>query len=133
MYNLLEDLYDIILNDEFVSQHITANNFKFYDFPNAQEISTTAIVIDELVTPEMKDFADNGAMTYQYAFEIFFFMKQNSTSNGAIISNQVMLRIQDLMFDNGFKVLSSSAPEYNRDFSLHQRSMQFYGRKYKNV
>ena len=132
MRDIKMDLYDAFLADEFISQHVTNGNIKFYEYPNAQAITGTVIVIDEIISPEIKDFADNNPMTLEYIFQIDVFVKQtNNNVNASVNSSELILRIQKLMWEVfGFGVFNSFAPEYNSDHKLARQSKQFRGRKY---
>lgn len=128
------DLYTTFLNDPVISQYITEDSIKFYEYPNANEITNSVIVIDEVISPEIKDFADDNPLSYEYIFQIDIFVKQaNNNINGSLVSSELILRVQKIMWEVfGFSVFSSFAPDFNTDHKLYRQSKQFRGRKYIN-
>ncbi|WP_440868138.1 hypothetical protein [Staphylococcus shinii] len=134
MSNLMMDIYNSFLNDSVISQYITENSIKFYEYPNANEITNSVIVIDEVISPEIKDFADDNPLSYEYIFQIDIFVKQaNNNVNGSLVSSELILEIQRIMWEEyGFRVFQSFAPEYDSSFKLYRQSKQFRGRKYIN-
>ena len=44
-------IYEAIIDNKEIMNHVQKNNIKFFDYPNAQEIKDVVIVIDPLDTP----------------------------------------------------------------------------------
>lgn len=129
MRDLMMEFYDVFNNDPVVSQHVSS--IRFSDYPNANDITTPVIVIDDLSTPIPGDFADDDNLTYQYIYQIDLFVKQ-SNENGRLLSNRLILRIQRIMREQfDFKVNMSGKPDYNKEFNFFKSTVSFTGKKYK--
>lgn len=48
-------IYEAIIDNKEIMNHVQKNNIKFFDYPNAQEIKDVVIVIDPLDTPTPTD------------------------------------------------------------------------------
>lgn len=134
MQDMMMELYTAFLDDPVISKHIKANDVKFFDYPNANDIKNNVIVIDEIISPSMQNFADDNPLTYEYIFQVDVFVKQNSNNvNGSLLSRELILRISKIMWQQfGFGEFDSFNPEYLKDFSLYRTSKQYRGRKYIN-
>lgn len=134
MADLMMEMYETFLDDPVISKHVKAGNIKFFDYPNAKDISGNIIVIDEIVSPTMNDFADDQPLTYEYIFQVDVFVKQNNNNvNGSLLSRELILRVSKVMWEHfGFGEFDSFSPEYLKDFSLYRTSKQYRGRKYIN-
>lgn len=134
MQDIMMDLYNAFLEDPIVSKHVKANSIKFFDYPNANDIKNIVVVIDEVISPTMNNFADDNPLTYEYIFQVDVFVKQNSNNvNGSLLSRELILRITTIMWQQfGFGEFQSFNPEYLKDFNLYRTSKQFRGRKYIN-
>ncbi|GEQ07013.1 hypothetical protein EKQ61_01920 [Staphylococcus gallinarum] len=132
MTDILIKIQDALMNDELISKHFERRNIKFFVYPNANDIISNVIVIDEIFSPSRSDFADNNPLTYDYLFQIDVFVKQkNNNVNGSLLSRELILRVSKIMWQElGFGEFNSFKPEYNQDFNLYQASKQFRGKKY---
>ncbi|WP_323702018.1 hypothetical protein P3T86_09735 [Staphylococcus nepalensis] len=131
MQDIMMYLYDTFLDDQLISKHVKADSIKFYSYPNANDIQNTVIVIDELISPKMSDFADDDPLTYEYIFQVDIFVKQNKNNvNGSLLSRELILRVARIMWDLGFGEFQSFNPTYEENFNLYRQSKQFRGRKY---
>lgn len=126
------ELYEAFQNDPVISKHVKANDIKFIDYPNAKDITGNIIVIDEVISPSIKDFADDDPLTYEYIFQVDVFVKQNSNNvNGSLLSRELILRVTTIFWKQfGFGEFDSFNPEYLKEFNLYRTSKQFRGRKY---
>lgn len=134
MQDIMMELYEAFLNDPVISKHVKSNSIKFFDYPNANDIKNNIIVIDEIISPSIKDFADDNPLTYEYIFQVDVFVKQNSNNvNGSLLSRELILRITKVFWEKfGFGEFDTFSPEYLKDFNLYRTSKQFRGRKYIN-
>lgn len=92
-------IYDAIIDNKEIMNHVQKNNIKFFDYPNAQEIKDVVIVIDPLDTPTPTDFGDNDNLTYEYFYQIDVFVKQKQGVNGRMLSDRLVFLIQRIMWE----------------------------------
>lgn len=131
MDDITEKIYKAILGDKDIMQHVSKNNIKFFDYPNAQEINDVVIVIDPLSTPTPQDFADNDNLTYEYLYQIDIFVKQKQGVNGRVLSDRLVFLLQRMMWEQlGFNEVSSMKPEYIKEFNIYRQAKRFEGKQY---
>lgn len=132
MNDLMMDFYNAFIKDEELSRYIDSNSIKFFEYPNANSIKNVIIVIDELTAPIPRDYADNNNLTYEFAYQIDVFVKNDSNKSGRLLSNRLILRVQKILWEVfGFGEFDSSKPEYMSDFSLFRQTKKFKGKQYK--
>lgn len=134
MRDLMMEMYEAFLADPVISKHLSKSSIKFYDYPNANEIKNNVIVIDEVISPNFKGYADNDPLAYEYVFQVDVFVKQNSNNvNGSLLCRELILRVQKVMWQVfEFSEFNSMKPEHIKDYNLYRTSKQFRGRKYIN-
>lgn len=132
--DMMMRIYKLMLDNEEIMKSVNKNAIKFYDAPNAQEITDVNIVIDPIDTPKPEDFADNDNMTYEYLFQIDVFVKQKSGINGRLLADDLIFQIQRMMWDVlGFGETSSIKPEYVKDFKIYHQAKRFEGKQYYKI
>lgn len=131
MQDLMMNFYNALINDPEINQYVSKENIKFFDYPNANEIKDVVIVIDDLMSPLPSDYADNDNLTYEFLYQIDVFVKQNKNTNGRLLSNRLILRVQRILWEQfGFGEMSSNKPEYIKDFNIYRQSKTFNGKQY---
>ncbi|WP_436950614.1 hypothetical protein [Staphylococcus xylosus] len=134
MEDIMMKIYKAITDNQEIMNNVNKNDIKFYDYPNAQEIKMTCIVIDPIDTPKPSDFADDDNMTYEYLFQIDIFVKQNTGINGRVLSDRLVFLLQRIMWEQlGFGETSSIKPEYIKDFKLYHQAKRFEGKQYYKI
>lgn len=129
MTDLMMEMYTAFTNDSEISEHV--KSIRFFDYPNANDVVNPIIVIDDLTTPIPTDYADNDYLSQINIYQIDLFIKQNNTTNGRLLSNSLILRIQRIMWEQfGFHVSMSGKPEYIKDFNLFRTTISFTGKNY---
>lgn len=127
-------IYQAIIDNKEIMEHVPKNNIKFFDYPNAQEIKDVAIVIDPLDTPTPSDFADNDNLTYEFFYQIDVFVKQKQGVNGRALSDRLVFLLQRIMWEElGFSETSSMKPEYIKDFNIYRQAKRFEGKQYYKI
>ncbi|MEP9852109.1 hypothetical protein ABDK10_05340 [Staphylococcus aureus] len=133
MTDIFMEIRDALLKDSLISQHFQMSDVDFLIHPNANDIVDNVIVIDEVFSPSMSDFADDNPLTYEYLLQIDVFVKQkNNGINSSLLSRELILRVSKIMWEFGFGEFNSMSPNYNSDFKLYQTSKQYRGKKYIN-
>lgn len=127
-------IYEAIIDNKEIMNHVQKNNIKFFDYPNAQEIRDVVIVIDPLDTPTPTDFGDNDNLTYEYFYQIDVFVKQKQGVNGRVLSDRLVFLLQRMMWEVlGFGETSSIKPEYIKEFSIYRQTKRFEGKQYFKI
>ena len=127
-------IYEAIIDNKEIMNHVQKHNIKFFDYPNAQEIKDVVIVIDPLDTPTPTDFGDNDNLTYEYFYQIDVFVKQKQGVNGRVLSDRLVFLIQRMMWEVlGFGETSSIKPEYIKEFSIYRQAKRFEGKQYFKI
>lgn len=127
-------IYEAIIDNKEIINHVQKNNIKFFDYPNAQEIKDVVIVIDPLDTPTPTDFGDNDNLTYEYFYQIDVFVKQKQGVNGRVLSDRLVFLVQRMMWEVlGFGETSSIKPEYIKEFSIYRQAKRFEGKQYFKI
>ncbi|AUJ73404.1 hypothetical protein SE1UMMC_03175 [Staphylococcus epidermidis] len=134
MDDITMKIYEAIIDNKEIMNHVQKNNIKFFDYPNAQEIKDVVIVIDPLDTPTPTDFGDNDNLTYEYFYQIDVFVKQKQGVNGRVLSDRLVFLIQRMMWEVlGFGETSSIKPEYIKEFSIYRQTKRFEGKQYFKI
>ncbi|EJE35721.1 hypothetical protein V6C79_08360 [Staphylococcus capitis subsp. urealyticus] len=134
MDDITMKIYEAIIDNKEIMNHVQKNNIKFFDYPNAQEIKDVVIVIDPLDTPTPTDFGDNDNLTYEYFYQIDVFVKQKQGVNGRVLSDRLVFLIQRIMWEVlGFGETSSIKPEYIKEFSIYRQAKRFEGKQYFKI
>ncbi|EFS17865.1 hypothetical protein [Staphylococcus capitis] len=134
MDDITMKIYEAIIDNKEIMNHVQKNNIKFFDYPNAQEIKDVVIVIDPLDTPTPTDFGDNDNLTYEYFYQIDVFVKQKQGVNGRVLSDRLVFLLQRMMWEVlGFGETSSVKPEYIKEFNIYRQAKRFEGKQYFNL
>ncbi|HHW5831601.1 TPA: hypothetical protein ACU21G_002751 [Staphylococcus aureus] len=134
MDDITMKIYEAIIDNKEIMNHVQKNNIKFFDYPNAQEIRDVVIVIDPLDTPTPTDFGDNDNLTYEYFYQIDVFVKQKQGVNGRVLSDRLVFLLQRMMWEVlGFGETSSIKPEYIKEFSIYRQTKRFEGKQYFKI
>ncbi|ASN69763.1 MULTISPECIES: hypothetical protein [Bacillota] len=134
MDDITMKIYEAIIDNKEIMNHVQKNNIKFFDYPNAQEIKDVVIVIDPLDTPTPTDFGDNDNLTYEYFYQIDVFVKQKQGVNGRVLSDRLVFLLQRMMWEVlGFGETSSIKPEYIKEFSIYRQAKRFEGKQYFKI
>ncbi|MBM6630304.1 hypothetical protein JTF04_11465 [Mammaliicoccus vitulinus] len=132
MRDMTTEIYDILLADTEIMKHVDKKDIKIMDYPNAQEILNTAIIIDPLISPNPSDYGDNENLTYEFLYQIDVFVKQNKGVSGRLLSERLILRIQKVLRSNGLLDTGTGVkPDWDKENRLHRQTKRFEGKIYK--
>lgn len=125
------EIYEALKKNEFIKNNVEMKNIKFFEYPEAQSIQDTFIVIDPLDEPTPKDFADNDNLTHEYFYQIDVFVKHKTSRNARFLCTNLTHAVErTLRHELGFGQTSSAKPEYNKDFNFYRGTRRFEGKKY---
>ncbi|WP_305751827.1 hypothetical protein [Mammaliicoccus sciuri] len=125
------DMYNAFLKDEVLSQYVDKQSIKFINYPNANDIKNTMIVIDDLQSPIPRDYADDDNLTYEYVYQVDVFVKQNTNTNSRLLCERLILRVQKIMWQQlGFVEIVSAEPQFNEEHAFYRRTKVFKGKQY---
>ncbi len=131
MRDLMMDMYNAFLKDEVLSQYVDKQSIKFINYPNANDIKNTMIVIDDLQSPIPRDYADDDNLTYEYVYQVDVFVKQNTNTNSRLLCERLILRVQKIMWQQlGFVEIVSAEPQFNEEHAFYRRTKVFKGKQY---
>lgn len=131
MRDLMMDMYNAFLKDEVLSQYVGKQSIKFINYPNANDIKNTMIVIDDLQSPIPRDYADDDNLTYEYVYQVDVFVKQNTNTNSRLLCERLILRVQKIMWQQlGFVEIVSAEPQFNEEHAFYRRTKVFKGKQY---
>lgn len=132
MRDMTTEIYDILLADTEIMKHVDKKDIKIMDYPNAQEILNTAIIIDPLISPNPSDYGDNENLTYEFLYQIDVFVKQNKGVSGRLLSERLILRVQQVLRSNGLLDTGTGVkPDWDKENRLHRQTKRFEGKIYK--
>ena len=132
MRDVTMDIYNALLADTELMKHVDKKDIKFQDYPNAQDIVNTAIIIDPLISPNPSDYADNENLTYEFLYQVDVFVKQNKGVNGRSLCEWLILRVQQVLRSNGFLDTGTGVkPDWDKENRLHRQTKRFEGKIYK--
>ena len=124
-------IYNAIISNDDVMEHVNKKDIRFFDYPNANEIKDSCIIIDPLSSPIPSDFADDDNLTYYYLYQVDVFVKQNTGINGRSLSERLSFLIQRIMWEVlGFGEASDAKPEFIKEFNLYRQTKRFEGKQY---
>lgn len=132
MRDIIIEIYEALSSNSELSEHIQANDIKFSIYPNAQDITSSCIVVDTLDYGNPDDYADNKNLTYKEMYQVDLFIKQNKGINGRLLSNRLILIIQEVLEGIGLSVSTRFKPEYVKDFNLYRQTTRFVVKQYRN-
>lgn len=132
MRDIIIEIYEALSSNSELSEHIQANDIKFSIYPNAQDITSSCIVVDTLDYGNPDDYADNKNLTYKEMYQVDLFIKQNKGVNGRLLSNRLILIIQEVLEGIGLSVNTRFKPEHVKDFNLYRQTTRFVVKQYRN-
>lgn len=132
MRDIIIEIYEALSSNSELSEHIQANDIKFSIYPNARDITSSCIVVDTLDYGNPDDYADNKNLTYKEMYQVDLFIKQNKGINGRLLSNRLILIIQEVLEGIGLSVSTRFKPEYVKDFNLYRQTTRFVVKQYRN-
>ncbi len=132
MRDMTMEIYNALLSDTELMKHVDKKDIKFQDYPNAQEITDTAIIIDPLISPNPSDYADNDNLTYEFLYQVDVFVKQNKGVKGRLLCERLILRVQQVLRSNGLLDTGTGVkPDWDKENNLHRQTKRFEGKIYK--
>ncbi|MEB6233840.1 hypothetical protein [Mammaliicoccus sciuri] len=132
MRDMTMEIYNALLSDTELMKHVDKKDIKFQEYPNAQSIVNTAIIIDPLISPNPSDYADNDNLTYEFLYQVDVFVKQNKGVKGRLLCERLILRVQQVLRSNGLLDTGTGVkPDWDKENSLHRQTKRFEGKIYK--
>lgn len=132
MRDMTMEIYNALLSDTELMKHVDKKDIKFQEYPNAQSIVNTAIIIDPLISPNPSDYADNENLTYEFLYQVDVFVKQNKGVKGRLLCERLILLVQQVLRRNGLLDTGTGVkPDWDKENSLHRQTKRFEGKIYK--
>ncbi|AQL56417.1 hypothetical protein [Abyssicoccus albus] len=133
MIDILMKIYEVIKSDDKLSELLDQKEEIFFNrYPEVESIEGPCIIIDDIITPMPKEYADNNYMTHNYIVQIDVYTKVNVGINARLLRDEITERIievlkQELSVDH----ISSGQPEYDDEYQIYRSSNRFEGTFYK--
>lgn len=119
-------IYEAIIDNKEIMNHVQKNNIKFFDYPNAQEIKDVVIVIDPLGQDTPTNFGDDFPIIFEDLYQIDVFVKQRTNLNARLIAKDITFEIaKTLRMINIYDTGGSIKPEYIKDFNIYRQTKRF--------
>ncbi|SEH78440.1 hypothetical protein SAMN05192559_10498 [Halobacillus karajensis] len=120
----LQEIYDALIADPYIKAQ-AAERIKFYEFPEAESLVNTHIIIDPLDVPRPAEFADDMWLKESHLYQIDVWSKDNS------ITESLAVHIQNLMWSLGF-AQRGGVPEWDKDFNVFRDARRYTGTVYRD-
>ena len=126
MDDITMKIYQAIIDNKEIMEHVPKNNIKFFDYPNAQEIKDVVIVIDPLGQDTPTNFGDDFPIIFEDLYQIDVFVKQRTNINARLIAKDITFEIaKTLRMINIYDTGGSIKPEYIKDFNIYRQTKRF--------
>ncbi|KZG77762.1 MULTISPECIES: hypothetical protein [Staphylococcus] len=126
MDDITMKIYEAIIDNKEIMNHVQKNNIKFFDYPNAQEIKDVVIVIDPLGQDTPTNFGDDFPIIFEDLYQIDVFVKQRTNLNARLIAKDITFEIaKTLRMINIYDTGGSIKPEYIKDFNIYRQTKRF--------
>lgn len=121
---MLYKIYNALIEDEYIIGKV-GNRIKFYEYPEAKDMTATHIIIDPLDIPKPGDFADNKWLTDDYLLQIDVWSKNIEERN--IIAG----KIREVLWNKlNLKQLAGGVDEYNKELDIFRDARRYRGKQY---
>lgn len=126
MIDILEKVYNVLINDESLMGLVDLNNIKFNDYPDVQDISQPYIVLDDFDDPIPEEHVDGERIAYNYILQIDVFVTYSDEYNARKRRNEISQRISDLLWEKlNMGQVTNLGNEYDKDFSLYRSTRRY--------
>lgn len=126
MIDILEKVYNVLINDESLMGLVDSNNIKFNDYPDVQDITQPYIVLDDFDDPVPEEHVDGERIAYNYILQIDVFVTYSDEYNARKRRNEISQRISDLLWEKlNMGQVANLGNEYDKDFSLYRSTRRY--------
>lgn len=126
MIDILEKVYNVLINDESLMGLVDLNNIKFNDYPDVQDITQPYIVLDDFDDPIPEEHVDGERIAYNYILQIDVFVTYSDEYNARKRRNEISQRISDLLWEKlNMGQVTNLGNEYDKDFSLYRSTRRY--------
>lgn len=130
MRNIPMEIYNLLISDEMVSDHV--KNIKFFEYPEPGSMSVPYIVISELDDPLPEEYADDDNMALSYMVQVDLYVPESDDYVAYTVCRDLSYRIQRLLKDGmGLMNTANSKPEYDKDLRIYRRARNYEGTFYR--
>ncbi|EHR93283.1 hypothetical protein SEVCU123_1228 [Staphylococcus epidermidis VCU123] len=126
MDDITMKIYEAIIDNKEIMNHVQKNNIKFFDYPNAQEIKDVVIVIDPLGQDTPITYGDDFPIAFEDLYQIDVFVKQQKNINGRLTAKKITFEIAKVLRTiNVYDTGGAIKPEYIKDFNIYRQIKRF--------
>lgn len=132
MKDILTDIYNVLITDDFIVQHVRKNNIRFNKYPEPNSINETHIILDEIDDPLPASYADNDNLALSYLVQVDVYTKVKNGINARKLRDELSYRISRLLKDKlGMTNTSNGKPEYDETYGLYRSARRYEGVFYR--
>lgn len=126
MRDIMMEIYNVLIADAYVAEHVGASNIKFYAYPEVGDINSPYIVIDEIDGTLPVEYADDKMLRESELIQLDVY-----TVRDRILCKNLDEHIKQIIWDElGMYNTSNSKPEYDKDYKIYRRASRFEGAFY---
>lgn len=121
--DMMMHIYNELIKDEYIKQQATGR-IKFYEYPEAGDVTGPFIVIDSLAPPLSADYADNEPLADDYLYQIDVWTKNR------LVTKELAKRVSKVLRSIGFGYYAGSVDEYDKDTKIYRDARRYRGKAY---
>lgn len=122
---MIWDIYNALLADDVISD-LVSGKVKFYEYPEAKNMTETHVIIDPLDPPKPSDFADDKWLTDDYLYQIDVWSKDLEERD--LIASTIRRVLWDDLNVRQFG--GNGIDEYDKDYDIFRDARRYRGKKY---
>ncbi|QDX01191.1 hypothetical protein DWB90_09140 [Staphylococcus chromogenes] len=126
MIDILEKVYNVLINDDLLMELVNLDNIKFNDYPDVQDITQPYIVLDDFDDPLPEIHVDGDRIAYNYILQIDVFVTYSDEYNARKRRNEISQQISDLLWEKlDMGQVTNLGNEYDKNFSLYRSTRRY--------
>ncbi len=127
MKDILDEIYDVLLKDNLVSEYIERRIYQD-DYPESLPTTLPYIILSEIDEPIPRVFASNKYLALDYLVQVDVFVPQSSDYDSYIFCRNLSYHISKLLREKmNLMYSASNQPEYDKDFKIYRRARRYEG------
>lgn len=114
-------IYNAMMADDYIKQQ-ASGRIKFYDYPQAGDVTQPYIVIDPLGPPIYSDYGDNKPLYDEYLYQVDVWTKSRLTTK------ELANRVSKIMRNLGYGYFAGALDEYDKDTKIFRDARRYKGK-----
>lgn len=125
MDDALNVIYVAMMDDPLIKQE-AGGRIKYYEYPDTASVSEPYVVIDPLDSPMPAEYGDDTWLMNDFIVQIDVWSKDRKRTR------QVSSKIQQVLWDVGFKQYGGGADEWDKETGIYREARRYRARIYRN-